>query len=292
MQRMIQKPILPAPGTRRPTSVATLALAFLALGGASADAQTPIAVDNAGFEELYLGGNLPAQYGGVVPAGAFPTGAPPSDWTAYYENGSPMGGMFLGVLNPGTAAQHAPNPAYFPAGAPEGNNAVLVYMSGDAGGDEFGVEQTLTDTLQAGTTYVLTVEVGNIASGSGLVAPYNSFFDLQGFPGYRVQLLAGGQVIAEDTGNVAPGEGIFETTTVMHTTGASPSQLGQPLGIRLVSQNQPDVPGVDGLEVDFDDVRLSSVTPSAVPLAPVVAAVVLPFALALAGLVLCVRRPR
>jgi hypothetical protein len=258
---------------------AALACAACALAlpaGAGAD---PVAIENAGFEALYLGGNLPPEYAGDVPPGAFPTGAPPAGWTAFYAGGSAFAGAYLGVLNPGTAADHAPNPAYFPAGAPEGDNAALVYMDGDAGGAEFGIEQELAATLEPDTTYTLTVEVGNIASGAGLVVPYTSFFDLDGFPGYRVQLLAGGVVLAEDAGVLSPGEGVFETATVVHTSASAPAQQGEPLAIRLLTRNQPDVPGVSGLEVDFDDVRLESgPTVGAVPLPPI--------AVALAGAIL------
>ena len=221
---------------------AALALVCLApVAGAA-----PVAVANPGFEDLYFGSNLPPQYMGDVPTGAFPVGPPPAGWTAYYEGGVPIAGASIGVLNPGTTADHAPNPPCFPSGAPEGDNVVLLYMNGDAGGDEFGVEQQLAETLQADTRYTLTVEVGNIASCARLVVPFTSFFDLDGFPGYRVQLLAGGQVIAEDAIALSPGEGVFELATVEHTTGAGPAQLGQPLAIRLVTRNQPDVPGVSG----------------------------------------------
>ena len=136
-----------------------------------------------------------------MPTGAFPVGPPPDGWSAWTETGSPIAGAFVGVLNPGTAADHAPDPAYFDAGAPEGENAVLLYMDGDAGAEEFGVEQELAATLEPHTVYTLQVDVGNIGSGTALVEPFRSFgfFDLDGFPGYRVQLLAGGEVIAEDT---------------------------------------------------------------------------------------------
>jgi hypothetical protein len=233
-------------------------------------AAAPVAVVNPGFEDLYTGSNLPPQYGGDVPTGAFPTGPPPDGWTAYYESGSPMGGEFLGVLNPGTTADYQGTGATpcFPAGAPEGDNVALLFTSGDAGGDEYGITQPLAATLEADTIYTLTVEMGNIQSCSGLVSPYTSFFDLDGFPGYRVQLLAGGVVVAEDGGSLSPGEGIFETATVRLTTGPAPAQLGQSLEIRLINRNDPDVGGVVGLEVDFDDVRLDASPVPAVPIPP------------------------
>jgi hypothetical protein len=243
---------------------ALVGFAGLAAGAAGAD---PVAVLNPGFEELYLGSNLPPQYGGDVPTGSFPTGPAPSGWSAYFAV-APAPELFIGVLNPGTAADHAPAPACFPGGAPEGDNVVLLYADGDAGGAEYGVVQQLAATLEPDTHYALSVEVGNIASCAGLVSPYLGFFDLDGFPGYRVQLLAGGVVIAEDAGALTPGEGLWETANVQLTTGASHPQLGQPLAIRLVNRHQPDVAGVSGLEVDFDDVRLDASPVALVPLAP------------------------
>ena len=228
---------------------------------------TSVGIANAGFEELYLAGNLPAQYAGVVPAGSFPTGAPPSGWTAWYEGGAPIPGTFIGVLNPGTEAQHAPNPAFFRIGAAEGNNAVLLYTDGDAGGPEYGVETSLGEVLRAGRRYVLRAEVGNIGSGTALATPYSTFgfYDLDGFPGYRIQLLAGGVVVAEDVDSVRPEEREWEPARLVFTPGPNHPQLGQPLGIRLVNRNQPDVPGVRGIEVDFDDVRLDVTRVRALP---------------------------
>ena len=48
-------------------------------------------------------------------------------------------------------------------------------------------------------------------------------------------------------------EGEFRLATLTFDTGATPAQLGQALGIRLVNLNQP------GIEVDFDAVALSAV---------------------------------
>jgi len=238
-----------------------LAPCLLHAPGAGAD---PVAVANPGFEALYLGSNLPPEYGGDVPTGAFPTGPAPAGWTAYYASG-PEAGMYIGVLNPGTSADHAPDPPCFPDGAPEGDNVVLLYMDGDDGGGEYGVEQELAATLEADTVYTLTVEVGDIASCAGLVPPYTSFFDLDGFPGHRIQLLAGGVVIAEHTASLSLEEGEFGTAQLQITTGDAPAQLGEPLSIRLINRNQPDEPGVSGLEVDFDDVRLDATPVPAVP---------------------------
>ena len=246
-----------------------LALASV-LGAASAGLAAPVAITNPGFEDPYFGGNLPPQFNGIVPVGSFPTGAPPAGWTLYLENGLPIGGAFVGVLNPGDAADHAPNPPFFEDGAPEGSNVALLFMAGAAGDDEFGIEQQLAETVQPNTTYTLRVEVGDIQSATGLTPPYDTFFDLSGFPGYRVQLLAvdamGGEtLLAEDDDSLTIAEAFFATSTLVHMTGPSPASEGDALLVRLVCKNEPDVPGVDGLEVDFDDVRLEA---SPVPVVP------------------------
>jgi hypothetical protein len=246
-------------------------IAALLLATSGYAAAAPVAVTNPGFEDLYLGSNLPAEYGGDVPAGAFPVGPPPTGWSAWYEFGAAPPGAFIGVLNPGTAAEYAPAPAFFTDGAPEGDNAVLLYADGDTGGDEYGVEQTLAVGFEPDTTYTLTVQVGNIGSATGLVEPFLGlgFYDLDGFPGYRIQLLSDGAVVAEDTGSVLPPEREFRPAALVFTTGDAPPTGA--IGIRLVNRNEPDVSGVRGLEVDFDDVSLdASPAVNPVPIAPLV----------------------
>jgi hypothetical protein len=113
--------------------------------------------------------------------------------------------------------------------------------------------------LQANTRYTLEVEIGNIASGTAL---NGQFFNLDGFPGYRVDLLAGGVVIASDNNSLAGNilEGEWGTSLLSFETNSSHLQLGQTLGIRLVNLNvvDPSAPFAD-LEVDFDHVRLSAI---------------------------------
>ena len=123
--------------------------------------------------------------------------------------------------------------------------AVVFLLTG--GPTESGIQQTLTDTLQAGLRYTLEVSVGNITPDGG---PWN----FAGFPGYRVDLLAGGQVVASDNNTLLPGEGVFLESTVSVVVGADHLLLGQPLGIRLVSLDGPS-----GIEVNFDNVRLNAV---------------------------------
>ena len=106
-------------------------------------------------------------------------------------------------------------------------------------GGEYGLEQTLADTLQANTQYTLKVAIGNIASG---ISGAGTFFQSSGFPGYRVELLAGGEVIAiGDAGSAGPiSDGEFGLSRILCTTGSAHIQLGQTLGIRLINTNIVD----------------------------------------------------
>ncbi len=147
----------------------------------------------------------------------------------------------------------------FPAGAAEGQRVALAFnFQGSDGQGEYGLVATLGDTLQANTNYTLQIEIGNIDSAT---SAGGQFFDLRGLPGYRVDLLAGGMVVAQDNNTLfgAIDDGEFATSTVTLTTGSAHPQLGQTLGIRLVNLNQIDLAFPDSdLEVNFDDVRLDA----------------------------------
>jgi hypothetical protein len=168
---------------------------------------------------------------------------------------------FIGTLTP-----FEPDPlgnpgvyTYFPGGATEGERVGIAFnYRVSAGQGEYGLSQELIATLQPNTTYTLEVEIGNIDSGTALSG---SFFPLAGFPGYRVELLAGGVMLEQDNNSLAGTipDGQFATSVVTYTTGTTHDQLGQNLGILLVNLNQedPSFPGSD-LEVDFDDVRLDA----------------------------------
>ncbi len=174
-----------------------------------------------------------------------------------YDPGAITGGgaggtFFIGTLTP-TA------PTFFTSGAPEGQRVGIAFNYFGSGGlGEYGMQQTLVETLQPNTVYSLDVEIGNIASGT---AQNGTFFDISGFPGYRVDLLAGGVILAQDNNSLAGSipEGEFAATNVSFTTGSTHAQLGQALQIRLVNLNVVDAgaPNAD-LEVDFDNVRLDA----------------------------------
>lgn len=218
---------------------------------------------NAGFEDNYFGSNLPEVFNGVVPATAFPVGPAPNGWNAY---GSVGGSSSIGILNPGTLENDGAT--FFTNGAAEGNNVALTFNSNEAGGAEFGIEQILTASLQANTQYILSFAIGNIASGISTVAPFSSFgsFDLNGFPGYRVDLLAGGVVIASDNNTLLPNEGEFIYRQISATIGVADALIGQTLGIRLVNLNRQDQASLNSdLEVDFDDIRLDALATIPLP---------------------------
>jgi len=123
------------------------------------------------------------------------------------------------------------------------------YVNGNHGDSIEGtwLSQTLAETLTVDVTYSLTVEVINDGY-------YNE--DVH----YKVQLLAGGAVLAEDDDSipldpVPPGTSSnWETSTVVYTLGG-PSDpnfdyVGEPLEIRLVCKAGTD-------EMNFDKVQLT-----------------------------------
>lgn len=194
-------------------------------------APMPAFITNPGFE-------TPA-----IAVGAFLTSAAPAGWTAF--GSLDFSNRAIGVLRPASTTLYA-------VAAPDGNNVGVAFLLDNAGNQaQFanspaGLEQTLEVTLQVQNTYRLLVSVGNIANDAN--APYA----FGGFPGYRVDLLAGGVVVASDNNSLLPGEGQFVTSTVTLSVGAAHAQAGSPLGIRLVNLNAGT-----GIEVNFDNVRLT-----------------------------------
>ena len=187
----------------------------------------------------------------------------PDGWQHYEEFPGLIGNgasnpFFTGTLEPPMDLANPGDFLWFPAGPPEGDRVAILFnraFSGATG--EYGIEQTLTgQSVEPLRRYTLEVEVGDIASGTAMSG---EFFNLDGFPGYRVELLAGGQVIGVDNSSLSSTllDGQFATSTITVDVGQSHIGLGQDLGIRLVNLNQVDPmhPTAD-LEVDFDDVRL------------------------------------
>jgi hapalindole H/12-epi-hapalindole U/12-epi-fischerindole U synthase len=217
----------------------TLIASLLVAGVAWA---SPIEIKNPGFEE------------DVVEPNSFPA-LTPQGWRLYDPKNIWNGeNRAIGVLNPTDSS-------FFPEGAPEGHNVALTWLKDGDNQDPLGLSQTLTATLTVNTRYTLKVDVGNIDSGkgSGWYAQFG-FSNIKGFPGYTVQLLAGGVVIAEDNNSLAATlpEGTFATSTIQVDIGDTHPQAGQKLEIRLINLNGPGTPEAPGIEVDFDNVRLDA----------------------------------
>lgn len=207
-------------------------LVFGLLGGRASAAVIPVA--NAGFETNFA-------------ANGFVVITTPASWSIYNPQNINQFSDAVGVINP-TGTDHYPN------GAVEGRNAAVIFMDGPATG-EAGLQQTLAATLQAERRYTLQVEVGNIASGTANFG----YFNLAGFPGYRIDLLAGNAIISSDNNTLAGSipEGEFRTSTIVATTTNTHPALGSALQIRLVNLNQPGTQAEPGIEVNFDHVRLT-----------------------------------
>ena len=235
--------VAPAVAAALAPAIAGCALALTLAGPALAQ---PIPIVNPGFEA------------DAAAPGAFVV-LQPTGWARYDPQGLvDQAANAVGVIHP------LPGQSYFPAGAPEGSRAALVFLGGGRSGPA-GLQQTLQATLQPDTLYTLSVAVGNIASGVSTPESTGGggvFFNLDGFPGYRLELLAGGQVLAADDNGLGASlaEGTFATATLSFTSGAAPPQAGQPLGIRLINLDLPGTALAPAIEVDFDDVRLVAST--------------------------------
>ena len=140
----------------------------------------------------------------------------------------------------GDGAFH-PLPSAYPGGlVPDGENVGYANEPGNR------LQQVLTEVLQPSSIYTLQVEIGRRLDVS--------------FVGYRIQLWAGGVMLAEENAMAAPAAGEFETAVLELTTGANHPQLGEALEIVLLSQ---------GTQTNFDDVRLDrSPVPPPAPAIP------------------------
>lgn len=202
---------------------------------------TPIPIVNAGFETNFVS---PGCFAGLQPSG----------WSNYDPNGILDGG------SDAVGCVHADGSPFYPVGgAPEGTNIALIFLNGDTGGGPVGLFQNLPAVLEANERYTLQGQIGNILSAVG-PPPCDvfGFFNLNGFPGYRLQLLAGGVVVLEDNNSLfgTIPEGEFRFTRVSTTIPPGHPQIGQPLAVRLINLNIAGPPQAPGVEVNFDDIRL------------------------------------
>ena len=234
-------------------------LALLIASATAVVQGAPLTVVNHGFEDIT----------GESPFNEFTFG-PLNGWGLYDPNGVTGGGtggtFYIGTLTP-FEPEPISNPgvfANFPDGAAEGQRVGIAFnFQGSDGQGEYGMEQVLGDTLQPHTRYTLEVEIGNITSATAM---NGTFFPLEGFPGYRIDLFTedafgNRQNLASDNNSLAGSldDGQWGTSVVSFVTGADHPQLGEDLGIRLVNLNQLDpMFPLSDIEVDFDDVRLDA----------------------------------
>ena len=204
-----------------------------------ADSYSAAGIVNAGFEDP------------VLDDGVWSYSMGNQGWGYFANDG------YLGSWNPGTKGSGS-----YDGIAPEGQNIGWACPIGVPG----GFAQVLSETIEANTTYTLTVEVGNTAAYE--------------WGGYKVQILAGGtphdttstnytgpvvggDLCAEDDNSMTIAEETFETSTVVYTSGpdvvADPN-IGLPLQIRLLAIGLNS-----SYEVEFDDVRLTAVPPFPAP---------------------------
>ncbi len=109
------------------------------------------------------------------------------------------------------------------------------------------ISQVLNEVLAPNTIYTLEVGIGNQNN-----VP---------FGGYRVQLLAGGTLLAEDNNTLSPANGTFQTSIVTFNALPNDPNWGQPLEIRLVPL------GGSTINTNYDNVRLTKTTAVTVELA-------------------------
>jgi len=202
----------------------TAALLALSVSAGAYD----VAITNAGFEDPVL---TDGNYNYEVPGWDFyGPGASAGCW-----NPDADGAIFYGY---GGIAPEGENVAWISAGYVD--NTPDNPDDDDFTSVEAGITQVLTETLAAGMTYTLTVEVGN-----------SYYYDWG--EGYKIQLLAGGSLLAQDDNTQTPASDTFATSTVTYVYDSAQSGLlGEPLEIRLLAK-----PGND--ELDVDDVRLDAV---------------------------------
>ena len=165
----------------------------------------------------------------AIPVGAQGTveGMPPG-WLA--ANKDPYG-----VYNPAPGVYSNEVNDILPA--PVGSSQLLYITGGNY------VAQFLTNTLQAGQTYILSGAIGNRGDGYGLLSSDQDY----------VELVAGDTVVAQNTNLTHPAPGTFLAWIISYTAPATGFPAGS-LQIRLGQEGSG--------EVDFGNITLTMTSPA------------------------------
>jgi len=196
------------------------------LGGHRPPSHPSAQVIDPGFEALVLTDGQSSEW----PAGI-----------AWHFGATP--GMSFGLFNP-------PRDSYTNAlgdGTPiGGEGADAVYLQDDGSGSESAVVyQTLATTLEAGSTYTLTIAVGRRL--------FDNSYGPTTYGGFRVELMAGNDVIASAVDTILPTPGTFQDVTVSVASASVPARLlGQALTVRAGMTATAALSATD-----FDNVRLT-----------------------------------
>eukprot|EP01083_Nonionella_stella_P173895 601206_1 len=211
-----------------------------------------IFIENSGFEMDPIGFNNSYTYGVKIPA----------NWDHYDPNGI-MKQWSLGIIvYRGGVAYNDP---IYRDGSPEGVQLFYLDTSSLPTHVEFGIEQTLATNVIADTMYTLSAWVGNPASNT---FSENSkwkveFFNETGFGGYHVQLVANGNVLAEDDNSLSIPEGTWKQSVITTTISSNDINIGQPLQIRLIDKNIGADNDAPPYTINFDDVQLKATSQTA-----------------------------
>eukprot|EP01083_Nonionella_stella_P103476 295482_1 len=212
-----------------------------------------ITIENAGFESDVITHDNSYIYSGDTDL-AFP-------WLRH-DPLSLMAKESIGVMNPTGGTSF--NDTVFGDGVPEGTQSCYIepeWRHTNAG--EHGLTQTLTGhTVSAGVTYTLSAWIGNLQRNIWSANSQDgvSSYDVSGFPGYRIQLVANGNILAQDNNQKSIDEGHWAQSIVSVTISSGDSHIGQTLGIRLINKNVYTGTGLS--EVCFDGVQLEATTMS------------------------------
>ena len=201
-----------------------------------------ISLENSGFE-------APEQTNSPIPGAGFFDFETPPGWELYDPNNLIPNDASLATSFTGG---WKPSAAFFPS-IPEGDQIGSIFLV-PPGAGEVGFAQNSVTTIEPNTTYTLSAAVLDTPSLPGAEI-------FAGFPGYKLELLAGNEVIAVDNNTIMIGEGDFKTATVSYSSSKNDIYLGEALSLRLINLNLNNSSGFDGgngVEVNFDNVQLSA----------------------------------